>query len=178
MTVADISTWIYVLVRLHKFITSTQFNQWTVRIRRTFSIRIPHRGGRPAFWQISMPNAMVNCRPTHRNKIVGSFIHSFIHSIIQAIFIAPIQVHYYSDALPTQATTRILFRSFTPKRQMQLRVKDLPNVPTWQLERDSSPRLFGWKATNLPMSHHTPQVVGVAPLTTEHFRSSSDRHEL
>jgi len=42
----------------------------------------------------------------------------FIHSIS----IAPLQVHYYSEA-PDEA--RILCRSFTPKRHRQLRVKDL-----------------------------------------------------
>src|SRR6218665_43745 len=41
-------------------------------------------------------------------------VHSFIHSFILAISIAPLQVFYYSDALPT--TARILYRSFTPKR--------------------------------------------------------------
>jgi len=29
------------------------------------------------------------------------FIHSFMHSFIQDISIAPLQVHYYSEALPT-----------------------------------------------------------------------------
>jgi len=50
------------------------------------------------------------------------FIHSFIHSCIQSInqsiilvvSIAPLQVLYYSEALPT--TARILYRSLTPKR--------------------------------------------------------------
>jgi len=37
-----------------------------------------------------------------------------INSFIPAISIAPLQVLYYSEALPT--TTRILYRSFTPKR--------------------------------------------------------------
>src|SRR6218665_2198214 len=41
-------------------------------------------------------------------------IHSFIHSFISAISIAPLQVLYHSEALPT--TARILYRSFTPKR--------------------------------------------------------------
>jgi len=38
----------------------------------------------------------------------------FIHSFIPSISIAPLQVLYYSEALPT--TARILYRSFTPKR--------------------------------------------------------------
>ena len=55
-------------------------------------------------------------------------------------------------------TARILCRSFMPKRHTQLRVKDLPKVHTWWLERDSNPRPFRRKATNLPMSHHAPQA--------------------
>src|SRR6218665_1284824 len=43
--------------------------------------------------------------------------HSFIHSFILAISI-PLQVHYYSEVLPT--TARMLYRSFTPKRHRQL----------------------------------------------------------
>ena len=39
--------------------------------------------------------------------------HYFIHSFILAISIAPLQVLYYSEALPT--TARILYRSFTQK---------------------------------------------------------------
>src|SRR6218665_675031 len=57
----------------------------------------------------------------------------------------------------TPVTARILCRSFTPKRHRQLRVKDLPKVPTWRLERDSNPQPFGRKVTNLPMSLHAPQ---------------------
>jgi len=36
------------------------------------------------------------------------------YSFIPAISIAPLQVHYYSESLPT--TARILYRRFTPKR--------------------------------------------------------------
>src|SRR6218665_143388 len=39
-------------------------------------------------------------------------------------------------------TARILCRSFTPKRHRQLRVKGLPKVSTWRIERDSNPRPF------------------------------------
>src|SRR6218665_3800778 len=56
-------------------------------------------------------------------------------------------------------TARILCRSFTPKRHRQLQVKDLPKVFTWRLERDSNPRPFGRKASNIPMRHHAPQVL-------------------
>ena len=75
----------------------------------------------------------------------------YCNSFIQAISIAPLQVHYYLKAL---SIARRLCRSFTPKRRRQLRVKDLPKVPTWRLERDSKTRSFGRKASNLPMSHN------------------------
>src|SRR6218665_285044 len=55
-------------------------------------------------------------------------------------------------------TARTLCLSFTPIHHSQLRVKDLPKVPTWRLERDSNPRPSGRKASTLPMSHHVPQV--------------------
>src|SRR6218665_1890020 len=35
--------------------------------------------------------------------------------------------------------------------------KDLPKVPTWQLERDSNPRPSGRKASTLPRRHHVPR---------------------
>ena len=65
---------------------------------------------------------------------------SFIHSFIQANSIAPLQVHYYSEALPTQHGY-----CAGVSRHRQLQVKDLPKVPTWRLERDSNPRPFGRK---------------------------------
>src|SRR6218665_3057337 len=60
-----------------------------------------------------------------------------------------------------------LYRSYTPKHHRQLRVKDLPKIPAWQLERDSNPRPFGQKATNLPMCHHA----------TPHFRWNSEAED-
>ena len=55
-------------------------------------------------------------------------------------------------------TARILYWSFTPKRDRQLRVKDFPKITTWWLERESNPQPFGRKAKNLPMSHHAPLI--------------------
>jgi len=49
-----------------------------------------------------------------------------------------------------QATTaRILCRNFTPKHHRQPWVKDLPKVPTWQLERKSN-------TMTLPIRHPCP----------------------
>src|SRR6218665_3111174 len=77
------------------------------------------------------------------------------HSFIPDIPIAPLQ------------TTTTLRRSRlqhgycgvvnTPMIYMQLRVKDLPKVPTWQLEWDSNPRPSGRNAPNLPLIHHAPR---------------------
>src|SRR6218665_2038937 len=55
-----------------------------------------------------------------------------------------------------RSTDPMLRGNFTPKRHRQLRVKDLPMVPTWRLEQDSNPRSFGRKASMLPMSRHVP----------------------
>ena len=63
-------------------------------------------------------------------------IHSFIF-IHSAISIAPLQVLYYSEALPT--TARILYRSFHAEAHRQLQVKVKVKDPTWQLERESNP---------------------------------------
>src|SRR6218665_608961 len=58
---------------------------------------------------------------SHLHLILSSSYLAFIlsclhliHSFILAISIAPLQVLYHSEALPT--TARILYRSFTPKR--------------------------------------------------------------
>ena len=85
------------------------------------------------------------------------FIHSFIYSFIHSGY-------FYSASSSllllksTPDTTRILCQSFTPKRHRQVQVKDLSKVHTWRLERNSNPRPFGWKATNLQMSHHAQYV--------------------
>src|SRR6218665_2950424 len=60
-------------------------------------------------------------RRGRRGRVVKHYyiFLSFIHSFIPAISIAPLQVLYYLEALPT--TTRILYRSFTPKRTCNCR---------------------------------------------------------
>src|SRR6218665_3811189 len=63
---------------------------------------------RPCIWY-AMETVMQGCK---------------IHSFIMAISIVPIQVLYYSEALPT--TARILYRSFTPKRTGNCRSRTCP----------------------------------------------------
>src|SRR6218665_3694240 len=68
----------------------------------------------------------------------------------------------HSEALPT--TTLILRRRLgvnTPKRYRQLRVKDLPKVPTWRLEWDSNLRPSERKALNPTTEPPLPTKSGV-----------------
>src|SRR6218665_1874459 len=94
---------------------------------------------------------------------------SFIHS-----------GHFYSASsspllLRSAAdTARILCRSFTPKRHRQLRVKDLPKVPT--LERDWKPRPSGRKASTLPMRHHDPHPMKNPTILCGQIITSHDRN--
>jgi len=53
-------------------------------------------------------------RHHHHHHYCLPDIHMILLIIIKAISIAPLQVHYYSEALPTIA--RILYRSLAPKR--------------------------------------------------------------
>ena len=78
-------------------------------------------------------------------SLIQSFIHSCIHSgYFYSASSSPLLLSSAPD------TARILCRSFTPKRHRQLRVKDLPKVPTWRLEWDSNLRLKVIDSTNAP----------------------------
>src|SRR5688572_30314853 len=47
---------------------------------------------------------------------------------------------------------------FHAEAHEQLRVKDLPRVPTWRLEVDSNLQPSGCKAPNIPLHHRTPTL--------------------
>ena len=66
--------------------------------------------------------------------------------------------------------TLILCGNFTPKRHRQLRVKDLPKVPTWRLEWDSNPRPSGYgiDSTNAPPR---PTIHSLLSILTKSIRS-------
>ena len=80
-----------------------------------------------------------------------------IHSFIQTIFRALLQIHYYSQVLPTQHgyCVRVSRQSATGNCEWKI----CRRSPMWRLERDSNPPPFKQKAMNLPMSHHAPQSV-------------------
>ena len=48
---------------------------------------------------------------------------------------------------------------FHAEAHEQLRVKDLPRVPTRRLEVDSNPQPSGCKAPNIPLHHRAPVVL-------------------
>ena len=87
------------------------------------------------------------------NNLVHSFIHSFIHSFNRAISIAPLQVHYYSEALPTHCSTDIVLEFHAEAPQTTASEGLAQGSYMAAIERDSNPRPCGRKASNLPMSH-------------------------
>src|SRR6218665_3038470 len=83
-----------------------------------------------------------------------TLVYLFIHSFIQAISIAPLQSATTQKRSRHSTDRPLLCRSFSPNLHRQLRVKDLPKVPTWRVERNSNPRPSGRKASTLPVRHH------------------------
>src|SRR6218665_3476224 len=86
-----------------------------------------------------------DCNKLKNSSMKFKFFHILIHS----------GYFYSASSNPlllrgTPDTAQILYQSFTPKRNRQLQ------VPMWCLERDSNPRPFGRKASNLPKSNHAP----------------------
>ena len=84
----------------------------------------------------------------------ASSYHVITNAILD-ISIAPLQVHYYSEALPTTAWKCVGVN--TPKRYRQLWAKGLPKVSTWRLGWDLNLWPSERKVLNLPLSNHAPQ---------------------
>src|SRR6218665_841362 len=95
------------------------------------------------------------------------FSNSFIHSgYFYSASSSPLLLRSAPD------TSRIPCQSLTPKRLRQLRVKDLPKVPTWRLKRESNPLPFRRKTSNRPMRHHAqliPNDQSVETLQPKYF---------
>ena len=95
-----------------------------------------------------------------------------VHTFIPDISIALLQVHYYSEALPTTALWYCVGDNML-KRYRQLWVKDLPKVPAWRLERDSNLGPSRRKAPNLTLSHHVPlSLCSLCVLSVPRFRTT------
>src|SRR6218665_3383397 len=89
---------------------------------------------------LSLSSKSYSCHCPRGLRLYPVFL--FIHSFIQVISIAPLQVHCYSEAVPTQHGYCVGVSRRSAKGNCK--------VPTWWLERDSNPQPFGRKATNLP----------------------------
>ena len=84
-------------------------------------------------------------------------IHSF------RLFIQPIFKSTTTQRRSQHNEDRPTCWSFTRKRYRQLRVRDLPKVHMRRQERNSNPRPFGRKASNIPTSHHASQCKILLP---------------
>ena len=103
---------------------------------------------------------LVTAVPAPQKPLV---VHSIIRSVNYSVIYSGNFYSVSSSPLLLRSapnTARILYRNFTPKRHGKLWVKDLPKVPTWRLERESNPWLFGRKASTLPMRHTRPTRQG------------------
>ena len=128
--------------------------EWDRECQMIFNIQkrsVVHKG--KATWNSHMI-WWRNCESLRRGDEGPKSYHAqgceaILHPFIRVISIAPPQVHYYTETLPTIAWI-LLCRNC----HRQLCVKDLTKVPTWRLERESKPRPFERKASTLRMRHH------------------------
>ena len=94
-----------------------------------------------------MPN---ECRFKNNMRII--IIHSFIHGIS----IAPLRIHYYSDVLSTPHGHCVGVSPWSATGNCEWRTCQGPYMAA---RAGSEPTTFGRKASNLPMSHHTPHII-------------------
>src|SRR6218665_3874088 len=90
----------------------------------------------------------------------GLVFHSFIHSFIQTISIAPLQVHFYSEALRTQHgyCARVSRRCAT----VNCELRTCPKVPTSPCRAGVKPKTLWLKAIDStiapPCPTRTPSI--------------------
>ena len=80
----------------------------------------------------------------------------FIHSFIQAISIAPLQVHYYSEALPTQHGYCAEFHTEAPQATVSEGLVQGPYVAARAGVEPMILRTKGIDSTNAP---HAPHMI-------------------
>ena len=95
------------------------------------------------------------CAPDTAYPFIRSFIHSFIHS---GYFYSTSSSPLLLRGAPDYSTDTV---SESTRQSTTGNCKWRTCRSTWWLARDSNLRPFGRKATNLPMSHHTPQKIRI-----------------
>src|SRR6218665_2108986 len=108
-----------------------------VRLKQKFSFSnfCPGRGSNHGPRSLMAVNVTTRLQ-RHPVGVVKVFIHSFIHSgYFYSTSSSPLLLRGAPD------TAQILCRSSMPKCHRKLRVKDLPKVPMWRIERDSNRRI-------------------------------------
>src|SRR6218665_1132144 len=89
-----------------------------------------------------------------------SYRNVAIQSFIQTISIAPLQYTITQRRSRHNMDTVSEFHAEAPQATAS---EGLAQGPTWRLERDSNPRPFGRKETNLLMSHNALTMVEYSP---------------
>src|SRR6218665_4076537 len=106
-------------------------------------------------YRFSLTDVVLICQEhehkTKRFKHKQAQRHTNKHSFIPAISIAPLQVLYYSEALPT--TARILYRSFT---QQATAGKGLAQGPYMAARAGVEPTTLRLKAIDSPKAPPCP----------------------
>src|SRR5688572_28951022 len=86
----------------------------------------------------------------------------FIHSLIHFRYLYSASSRFLLRGAPDySADTESEFHA---EAHEQLRVKDLPRVPTRGLEVDSNPQPSGCKAPNIPLHHRAPRSMTKKPI--------------
>src|SRR5688572_3165029 len=81
-------------------------------------------------------------------------MHVYIHVCMSICYSAPSR--FLLRCAPAYSADTEL--EFHAEAHEQLRVKDLPRVPTRRLEVDSNPQPSGCKAPNIPLHHRAPHT--------------------
>ena len=113
----------------------------------------------PIVYKVWYTGNIANCSPWLACRVISK---TLVRSSAMRFIYLFIKVTCYS------APSRFLLRGapdysadteseFHAEAHEQLRVKDLPRVPTRRLEVDSNPQPSGCKAPNIPLHHRAPR---------------------
>ena len=104
--------------------------------------------------------------------------YSFIHSFILDSYIAPLQVHYYSEALPTQHLSLYCVAVYAGATEATVG-EGLAKGHYLAVRAEFEPTTFQSTAIDSKKSHHVPPIIScfivicIAPLTGGYSESLS-----